>query len=90
MTPYEVLLSESQERMLLVVRAGGEERVAAAFSRFGLHATIIGRVSDEPMLSVPIARRICSRASAGVLNSNPPCSRTTSKEPAPSTARLPW
>jgi phosphoribosylformylglycinamidine synthase len=50
MTPYEILLSESQERMLLVVRAGGEERVAAAFSRFGLHATVIGRVSDEPML----------------------------------------
>ncbi len=50
MNPYEVLLSESQERMLLVVRAGGEEPVAAAFDRFGLHATVIGRLRDEPML----------------------------------------
>ena len=45
--------------------------------------------SETITVSVPIARRSCSRASAGVLNSNPPYSRTTSKEPAPSTARLP-
>jgi phosphoribosylformylglycinamidine synthase subunit PurL len=50
MTPYEVLLSESQERMLLVVRAGDEASVQAVFERYGLHAVVIGRVIDEPVV----------------------------------------
>jgi phosphoribosylformylglycinamidine synthase len=50
MTPYEVLLSESQERMLLVVRAGDEASVQTAFERYGLHAAVIGRVIDEPVV----------------------------------------
>ncbi len=50
MTPYEVLLSESQERMLLVVRAGHEAEVQAVFARFELHAVTIGRVIAEPMV----------------------------------------
>jgi phosphoribosylformylglycinamidine synthase subunit PurL len=48
MTPYEVLLSESQERMLLVVRAGREAEVTSVFERYGLHGVTIGRVIDEP------------------------------------------
>jgi phosphoribosylformylglycinamidine synthase subunit PurL len=55
MTPYEVLLSESQERMLLVVRAGHEADVRAIFERYDLHAVTIGRVIAEPVV----------RASAG-------------------------
>src|SRR5688572_1283519 len=50
MTGYELLLSESQERMLLVVRAGREEEVRRAFRRYELHAVTIGRVTDEPMI----------------------------------------
>jgi phosphoribosylformylglycinamidine synthase subunit PurL len=50
MTPYEVLLSESQERMLLVVRAGREAEVTSLFERYGLHGVTIGRVIDEPMV----------------------------------------
>jgi phosphoribosylformylglycinamidine synthase II len=50
MTPYEVLLSESQERMLLVVRAGDEASVQSVFERYGLHAVVIGRVIDEPVV----------------------------------------
>jgi phosphoribosylformylglycinamidine synthase II len=50
MTPYEVLLSESQERMLLVVRAGDEAAVQAAFERYELHAVVIGRVIAEPVV----------------------------------------
>ena len=50
MTPYEVLLSESQERMLLVVRAGEEAAVQAVFERYDLHAVVIGRVIDEPVV----------------------------------------
>ena len=50
MTGYELLLSESQERMLLVVRAGREEEVRGAFERYELHAVTIGRVIDEPVI----------------------------------------
>ncbi len=50
MSPYEVLLSESQERMLIVVRAGREEEVRAVFERYGLHAVTIGRVTAEPLV----------------------------------------
>jgi phosphoribosylformylglycinamidine synthase subunit PurL len=50
MIPYEVLLSESQERMLLVVRAGREAEVQAIFDRFELHAASIGRVIAEPVV----------------------------------------
>jgi phosphoribosylformylglycinamidine synthase II len=50
MTPYEVLLSESQERMLLVVRAGQEGEVESVFDRYGLHAVRIGSVIAEPVV----------------------------------------
>jgi phosphoribosylformylglycinamidine synthase II len=46
MTPYEVLLSESQERMLLVAKPGEEQRVLAVCARWDLDAAVIGRVTD--------------------------------------------
>ena len=47
MVPYEILLSESQERMLLVARAGSEAAVQAVFARWDLEAVVIGRVTDD-------------------------------------------
>lgn len=52
MTPYEMLLSESQERMLLVVRAGREREVIETFARWGLDACEIGRVTADGHLRV--------------------------------------
>ena len=52
MTPYEVMLSESQERMVLVVSRGSEERFQAAFRRWGLRSDVIGRVIEEPLFRV--------------------------------------
>ena len=46
MTPYEIMLSESQERMLLVARAGREREVEAVFEKWDLHAVRIGHVTD--------------------------------------------
>src|SRR4029077_7443357 len=46
MTPYEILLSESQERMLLVAKRGCENEVLALCKKWGLDAAIIGRVTD--------------------------------------------
>jgi phosphoribosylformylglycinamidine synthase len=45
MTPYELLLSESQERMLLVARAGREAEVLEVFRRWDLDAVVVGRVT---------------------------------------------
>src|SRR5215472_14725314 len=47
LTPYEILLSESQERMLLVAERGREAELAAIFARWDLHAVVIGRVTDD-------------------------------------------
>ncbi len=47
MTPREILLSESQERMLLVVEKGSEEMVMKIFNKWGLRAAKVGEVSDD-------------------------------------------
>lgn len=46
-SPYELLLSESQERMLLVAKAGCEEDVSAIFARWDLAAVVVGQVTDD-------------------------------------------
>jgi phosphoribosylformylglycinamidine synthase II len=52
MDPYEVMLSESQERMLIVVRRGCEEKVAALFQRWEVPWAIVGQVSDDGLVRV--------------------------------------
>jgi phosphoribosylformylglycinamidine synthase len=52
MTPYEIMLSESQERMLLVAEHGREEEVFAVFRKWGLDAVTIGRVTGDGKLRV--------------------------------------
>ena len=52
MTPYELLLSESQERMLLVARAGREDEVRAIFERWDLDAVVVGRVTDDGRMRI--------------------------------------
>jgi phosphoribosylformylglycinamidine synthase II len=52
MTPYEIMLSESQERMLLVVKKGREAEVERIFEKWDLHAAHIGDVTDDGMMRV--------------------------------------
>lgn len=52
MSPYEVMLSESQERMLLVVRRGREQEVIDVFEKWDLHAEAIGVVTEGHRLRV--------------------------------------
>lgn len=58
MTPYEVMLSESQERMLVIPKKGCEERVKEIFSRWGLEAVEIGRVTSDGVLRVKEKGRV--------------------------------
>jgi phosphoribosylformylglycinamidine synthase len=52
MTPYEIMLSESQERMLVVVEKGKEEDVQKVFKKWGLNAATIGKITDDGMIRV--------------------------------------
>ena len=52
MTPYEIMLSESQERMLLVVKKGREAEVEQIFDKWDLHAVHIGEVTSDGRLRV--------------------------------------
>src|SRR5258707_1038113 len=68
MTPYEVLLSESQERMLIIARRGKEDVVRAIFEKWDVPCVEIGRVADDGMMRVrddgAIAAEIPARALA--------------------------
>ena len=65
MTPYELMLSESQERMLICAKKGYEDKIKAIFDKWDLDAEIIGEVTDSGVMelywhgelagSVPIA-----------------------------------
>lgn len=52
MSAYEIMLSESQERMLVVVKKGKEEEVKKIFDKWDLHCEIIGEVTDEEKLII--------------------------------------
>lgn len=47
MSPYEILLSESQERMLLVAKQGSEAEILRIFEKWDLDAVVVGRVTDD-------------------------------------------
>ncbi|WP_088830676.1 phosphoribosylformylglycinamidine synthase subunit PurL [Paenibacillus tyrfis] len=52
MTPYEMMLSESQERMLFVVKPEHEAQAKAIFERWGLHCAKVGKVTDDGNLKL--------------------------------------
>jgi len=52
MTPYELLLSESQERMLMVVREGAEEKIQKIFEKWDLDAVVVGEVTDTGRMEI--------------------------------------
>ena len=52
MTPYEIMLSESQERMLCIAKAGTEQLVIDIFRKWELNAAVIGAVTDDGLVRV--------------------------------------
>ena len=50
MTPYEIMLSESQERMLLILNSGKEEKAKKIFNKWNLDFSIIGKTTDTKNL----------------------------------------
>ncbi|MBI3629346.1 MAG: phosphoribosylformylglycinamidine synthase subunit PurL, partial [Candidatus Rokubacteria bacterium] len=71
MTPYEILLSESQERMLLVATRGREEEVRRVFARWELDAVEIGHVTAEPELVARMHGEVVARVPVEALAEAP-------------------
>jgi phosphoribosylformylglycinamidine synthase II len=81
MNPYEVMLSESQERMLVIVKRGYEDKVKSIFDRFDLRSDIIGYVSDDGMARIKEGETLVAEVPIEMLTS-PPLYRLTGKKPA--------
>ncbi|PIC70183.1 phosphoribosylformylglycinamidine synthase II [Sporosarcina sp. P18a] len=82
MTAYEMMLSESQERMLIVVKKGREEEVIALFTKYGITAATIGHVTDDKMLRLLHKGEVAAEVSADLLAEDAPSYQKESKEPA--------
>ncbi len=80
MTPYEVMLSESQERMLVIVKRGCEDKVKTLFDHWGLHSSVIGQVTDNGLAVVKEGEEIVAEVPINLLVS-PPLYRRRSKKP---------
>jgi len=72
MTPYEIMLSESQERMLVVPKKGKEEIVSEIFTKWGLHAEVVGQVTDDGMLRILNGEQKVAEISARILADEAP------------------
>jgi len=72
MTPYEVMLSESQERMLLIARRGREERIKRLFAKWGLNAVEIGRVTRDGQMRVRDGAAVAAEIPAAALTNEAP------------------
>ncbi|EEG77410.1 phosphoribosylformylglycinamidine synthase subunit PurL [Dethiobacter alkaliphilus] len=82
MTPYEIMISESQERMLMVVTPDKEAKVHAVFERWGLTSTTIGRVTDDGILRVHMGGEVVAEVPARSLAEDAPIYCPAYNEPA--------
>ncbi|MEP6753863.1 MAG: phosphoribosylformylglycinamidine synthase subunit PurL [Chthonomonadales bacterium] len=82
MSPYEIMLSESQERMLAICRIGREDRVAAVFKKWGLNAVVIGHVTGDGMVRVKEGDVVVAEIPAKALTDDCPVYHLTAEEPA--------
>ena len=81
MTPYEVMLSESQERMLVIPKREHLDDVTALFRRWELHADVVGVVTDDGMATVRDGEQVVARIPVAVL-SDPPQYPPQAQRPA--------
>jgi phosphoribosylformylglycinamidine synthase II len=83
MTPYEIMLSESQERMLLVAERGREPEVLAVFAKWGLDAVVIGQVTADGLLRVRHHGNVVAEIPAHPLAEEGPVYQRPMKAPEP-------
>ncbi|HVF10332.1 MAG TPA: phosphoribosylformylglycinamidine synthase subunit PurL, partial [Abditibacteriaceae bacterium] len=71
MEPFEIMMSESQERMLAVVQQGRESEIITLFQKWGLHAAVLGRVTDDGLLRLTHGGKVVAEATAASLADAP-------------------
>ena len=82
MTPYEIMLSESQERMLIIVKSGREEEVKRIFDKWDLPWARIGRVTDTGRMVVKHNGAVVADIPASKLADEAPVYQPEAREPA--------
>ncbi len=80
MKPSEIMISESQERMLVIVQKGREEEAEKVFRKWGLHSSVIGRVTDDGNIRIISAGKVVGEVPARSLV-HPPSYRKRVKKP---------
>lgn len=90
MTPYEFLLSESQERMLFVVKPGCEEALMERFRRWGLQAAVVGRVLEENVVRVLQHGEVAAEVPASALAEDTPINHHTLLAEPPEAIQAHW
>jgi phosphoribosylformylglycinamidine synthase len=83
MTPYEIMLSESQERMLLVAEKGREHEVLAVFKKWGLDAVVVGQVTEGGIARINNNGRVAAEIPAHPLAEEGPVYQRPLAAPAP-------
>ena len=84
MTPYEIMLSESQERMLIIVTKGREQTVRDIFEKWDLPYAEVGVVNDDGMMRVRMGGEVVAEITANKLADDAPIySREAAARPAP-------
>ncbi|MBM7665576.1 phosphoribosylformylglycinamidine synthase [Solibacillus kalamii] len=82
MSAYEMMLSESQERMLIVVKAGREDEIKAIFDKYDLDAVAVGRVTEDKMLRLLHKGEVVAEVPADALAEDAPVYNMPDAEPA--------
>jgi len=81
MIPYEVMLSESQERMLIIIKREKEEKAKEIFERWDLHAEIIGEVTSDKFLEVLNGGKLVAKIPVKALTEDAPVYIREEREP---------
>jgi len=79
MHPIEIMISESQERMLFVVQGGYEEEVAKIFRKYGVRYAIIGKVTDDKYVTIKRGETVLTKIRAELLANAPIIYRSAKK-----------
>ncbi len=82
MTAYEIMLSESQERMLAIIQLGHEQEVAAVFHKWGLNAVVIGHVTEGGLVVIRDGDTVAAEVPARSLTDDCPTYALEASEPA--------
>jgi phosphoribosylformylglycinamidine synthase len=90
MTAYEFLLSESQERMLFVVKPGTEQALMARFTRWGLQAAVVGRVLEDNIVRVLQHGQVAAEVPASALADDTPINHHTLLSEPPAEIQAHW